>query len=103
MNSREKSLGARVEELATHYGMSDSGKPDEMVEALRYRSSIPHVEDILAIMIPPANQDNDFYKFWSRAMEPWDGPAFISYADGATIRLPPRSERVSSLSVGVNG
>lgn len=85
MSSREKSLGARDEELATHYGISDSGSLNEMVEALRYRSSIPHIEDILAIMIPPANQDNDFYKFWSRAMEPWDGPAFISYADGETI------------------
>lgn len=83
--SREKMIGAEKNELLTREGISDSGSFNEMVEALRYRSSIPNVEDILALMVPPANKDNDFYKFWSRAMEPWDGPAFISYANGYTI------------------
>ena len=83
--SREQSLGLPVDELLTHHGISDSGSLNEMVEALKYRSSIPHCEDILAIMIPPAEQNNSFYRFWSRAMEPWDGPAFISYSDGETI------------------
>ena len=35
--------------------------------------------------MPPANHDNNFYKFWSRAMEPWDGPALITYANGYSI------------------
>ncbi|MEX2641068.1 MAG: glutamate synthase large subunit [Balneolales bacterium] len=83
--SREKSLGLPTDELLTHTKVSDSGSFNEMVEALRYRSSIPHIEDILAIMIPPANQDNSFYRFWSRAMEPWDGPAFITYANGTSL------------------
>lgn len=83
--SREKYLGLPVDELLTHEGISDSGSLNEMVEALKYRSSIPHVEDILAIMMPPAAQNNPFYKFWSRAMEPWDGPAFITYSDGHSI------------------
>jgi glutamate synthase domain-containing protein 2/glutamate synthase domain-containing protein 3 len=56
-----------------------------MVEALMHRSSIPQVEDILAIMMPPAHDQNDFYKFWSRAMEPWDGPAIILYSDGTSV------------------
>ena len=77
--SREKYLGLHKDELLTHKEISDSGSLNEMVEALTYRSSIPFVEDILAIMIPPASKDNSFYKFWSRAMEPWDGPALISY------------------------
>lgn len=84
-NSREKILGVKRDQLLTHEGISDSGSLNEMIEALRYRSSIPHVEDTLALMIPPADQNNDFYKFWSRAMEPWDGPAFVSYCEGNNI------------------
>lgn len=83
--SREKMIGAERNEILTRKNISDSGSLNEMVEALRYRSSIPNVEDILAIMMPPATQDNDFYTFWSRAMEPWDGPAFVTYANGYTI------------------
>lgn len=83
--SREKYLGVREDELLTRNQISDSGSLNEMVESLTYRSSIPFVEDILSIMIPPATHQNTFYKFWSRAMEPWDGPAFISYSDGSSI------------------
>jgi glutamate synthase domain-containing protein 2/glutamate synthase domain-containing protein 1/glutamate synthase domain-containing protein 3 len=83
--SREKYLGVPEDELLTRKHISDSGSLNEMVESLNYRSSIPFVEDILAIMIPPATHGNSFYKFWSRAMEPWDGPAFISYSDGSSI------------------
>lgn len=83
--SREKYLGVPRDELLTREQISDSGSLNEMVESLTYRSSIPFVEDILAIMVPPASQENDYYKFWSRAMEPWDGPALISYSDGSSI------------------
>ncbi|HUI64176.1 MAG TPA: glutamate synthase large subunit [Bacteroidota bacterium] len=83
--SREKSLGLPEDQLVTHSGISDSGSLNEMVEALMYRSSIPQIEDVLAIMMPPAHGQNDFYKFWSRAMEPWDGPAIILYADGRSV------------------
>jgi glutamate synthase domain-containing protein 2/glutamate synthase domain-containing protein 1/glutamate synthase domain-containing protein 3 len=83
--SREMSLGLPKDQLLTHAGISDSGSLNEMVEALMHRSSIPDIEDILAIMMPPAHDQNDFYKYWSRAMEPWDGPAIILYADGKTV------------------
>ncbi|HAW79090.1 MAG TPA: glutamate synthase large subunit, partial [Balneola sp.] len=83
--SREKMIGAERNEILTRKNISDSGSLNEMVEALRYRSSIPNLEDILAIMMPPATEENEFYTFWSRAMEPWDGPAFITYANGYTI------------------
>lgn len=83
--SREKMIGAEKNEILTRDKISDSGSLNEMVEALRYRSSIPNVEDILAICMPPASEENSFYKFWSRAMEPWDGPALITYANGYTI------------------
>jgi len=83
--SREKALGLRNDELLTHQGISDSGSLNEMAEALKYRSAIPQLEDILAIMMPPAHEDSRFYTFWSRAMEPWDGPALIVYSDGQSI------------------
>lgn len=83
--SRERYLGLREDELLTHSGISDSGSLNEMVEALMYRSSIPSIEDILALMMPPADNRNPFYKFWSRAMEPWDGPAFVTYSNGQCI------------------
>lgn len=83
--SREKALGLREDELITHRGISDSGTLNEMAEALAYRSSIPNLEDILAILMPPAHQGNPYYTFWSRCMEPWDGPAFIVYSDGQKI------------------
>jgi len=45
----------------------------------------PADRDLLAIMMPPAHGQSDYYKFWSRAMEPWDGPAIIMYSDGRSI------------------
>ncbi|MCB9062189.1 MAG: glutamate synthase large subunit [Halobacteriovoraceae bacterium] len=84
--SREKSLGLRDDELITHFDASDSGNLNGMVEALKYRSSIPHLAEILSIMIPPApNLQSDYYDFWSRAMEPWDGPALVAFCDGKRI------------------
>ncbi|HEY3399249.1 MAG TPA: glutamate synthase large subunit [Geothrix sp.] len=83
--SREMSIGLKADQLVTHGSISDSGSLNEIAEALLYRSSIPHMEDILAIMMPPAEAQNAFYTFWSRAMEPWDGPAFLVYSDGSTV------------------
>ncbi|MCS6988914.1 MAG: glutamate synthase large subunit [Chloroherpetonaceae bacterium] len=83
--SREKSLGLKAGELLTHHNISDTGSLNEMAEALLYRSSIPFIDDVMAILIPPANSDKPFYKFWGRAMEPWDGPAFVVFSDGQTI------------------
>jgi len=83
--ARERALGLTEDELLTHIGISDSGSVNEMIEALSFRSSIPHLEDSLAILMPPANSRHSFYKFWSRAMEPWDGPALFTFSDGRTI------------------
>jgi glutamate synthase domain-containing protein 2/glutamate synthase domain-containing protein 1/glutamate synthase domain-containing protein 3 len=83
--SREMSIGLKTDQLVTHGSISDSGSLNEIAEALLYRSSIPHMEDILAIMMPPAEGQTDFYTFWSRAMEPWDGPAIVMFSDGNTV------------------
>lgn len=83
--AREKSLGLKAGELLTHHNISDTGSLNEMAEALLYRSSIPFIDDVMSILIPPANSDKPFYKFWGRAMESWDGPAFVVFSDGQTI------------------
>lgn len=83
--TREKDSGFRKGEVIQHKGNSDSGNLNSMVEALRFRSSIPHISEIMAILIPPAQGEKPYYKFWSRAMEPWDGPALISFCDGKRI------------------
>jgi len=83
--SREMSIGLKADQLVTHGSISDSGSLNEIAEALLHRSSIPHMEDILAIMMPPAEGQTEFYTFWSRAMEPWDGPAIVMYSDGNIV------------------
>ncbi|PIQ28876.1 glutamate synthase large subunit [bacterium (Candidatus Blackallbacteria) CG17_big_fil_post_rev_8_21_14_2_50_48_46] len=83
--SREKTLGLPRNELLTHEGISDSGSLNEIVEALMYRSSLPFVEDAVALIIPPSDLNNSFYKFWSRGMEPWDGPAMVTFSDGEVV------------------
>lgn len=83
--TREKDLGLKDDELITHVGFSDSGNLNGIAEGLRYRSSIPKLAEAMAILIPPANFESDYYKFWSRGMEPWDGPAMVAYSDGKNI------------------
>ncbi|HAZ14755.1 MAG: hypothetical protein A2X86_10485 [Bdellovibrionales bacterium GWA2_49_15] len=83
--TREIDLGLKCDELITHVGQSDSGNLNCIAEGLRYRSSIPKLAETMAILIPPANSDSDFYKFWSRGMEPWDGPAMVAFSDGKNI------------------
>lgn len=84
--SREKAMGLYKDELLVEKGISDSGSLNEMVEALKYRTSIPRMGEIMALLMPPAQKSpNNYYKFWRRAMEPWDGPALISYSNGRSL------------------
>ena len=70
---------------------SDSACLDNMIELLALCGrSLPHV---MMMLIPEAWDDNDlmdpvkkaFYEFHSAFMEPWDGPASISFTDGKII------------------
>jgi glutamate synthase (NADPH/NADH) large chain len=72
-------------------GQSDSACLDNMIELLTLTGrSIPHV---MMMLIPEAWDDNTemdpvkkaFYEFHSSFMEPWDGPASISFTDGKVI------------------
>ena len=83
--TREIALGFKKDELITHEGISDSGNLNGMAEGLRYVSSIPKLAECMAILMPPATEESQYYKFWSRGMEPWDGPAMVAFSDGKTI------------------
>ncbi|HVK46976.1 MAG TPA: glutamate synthase large subunit, partial [Pseudobacter sp.] len=72
-------------------GQSDSACLDNMIELLTLSGrSLPHV---MMMLIPEAwdgNEDMDpvkkaFYEFHAAMMEPWDGPASISFTDGKII------------------
>ena len=72
-------------------GQSDSACLDNMIELLTLCGrSLPHV---MMMLIPEAWDDNDlmdpvkkaFYEFHASFMEPWDGPASISFTDGRII------------------
>ncbi len=70
---------------------SDSASLDNMIELLNLTGrSLPHV---MMMLIPEAWDGNDsmdpdkkaFYEYHASIMEPWDGPASISFTDGRII------------------
>jgi glutamate synthase (NADPH/NADH) large chain len=70
---------------------SDSATFDEVLELLHLGGrSLPHA---VLMMIPEAWENHDemdparraFYEFHSALMEPWDGPALVSFTDGTQI------------------
>ncbi len=70
---------------------SDSANLDSIVEMLTLAGrSLPHA---MMMVIPEAWQDNElmdngkraFYEYHASLMEPWDGPASISFSDGNVI------------------
>jgi glutamate synthase (NADPH) large chain len=72
-------------------GQSDSACLDNMIEMLLLCGrSLPHV---MMMLIPEAWDGNEqmdpvkkaFYEFHASLMEPWDGPASISFTDGKMI------------------
>ncbi|NLT29116.1 MAG: glutamate synthase subunit alpha, partial [Propionibacterium sp.] len=72
-------------------GSSDSGIFDQVLELLHLGGrSLPHA---VLMMIPEAWENNsdltqqmrDFYEFHSCLMEPWDGPACMTFTDGTLI------------------
>ncbi|WP_422184226.1 glutamate synthase large subunit [Aquirufa ecclesiirivi] len=72
-------------------GQSDSAILDNAIEILYLSGrSLPHV---MMMLIPEAwdgnesmeNYKKDFYEYHAAMMEPWDGPASISFTDGKMI------------------
>jgi glutamate synthase (NADPH/NADH) large chain len=72
-------------------GASDSASFDEVLELLHLGGrSLPHA---VLMMIPEAWENNAdmtperraFYEFHATLMEPWDGPASITFTDGTLV------------------
>ena len=72
-------------------GLSDTACLDNAVELLlRSGYSLPHA---MMMLIPEAWENHesmsqvkkDFYKYHSCLMEPWDGPASVTFTDGKSI------------------
>jgi len=72
-------------------GGSDSASFDEVLELLHLGGrSLPHA---VLMMIPEAWENHaemspdrrEFYEFHATLMEPWDGPANVSFTDGTVI------------------
>ncbi|WP_019816141.1 glutamate synthase large subunit [Saccharomonospora saliphila] len=70
---------------------SDSASFDEVLELLHLGGrSLPHA---VLMMIPEAWENHatmepsrrDFYRFHAGLMEPWDGPACVTFTDGALV------------------
>jgi glutamate synthase (NADPH/NADH) large chain len=98
MQAREAQLNSelipgdirRIMPICTE-GASDSASFDEVVELLHMAGrSLPHA---VLMMIPEAWENHDemdparraFYQFHANLMEPWDGPANVSFTDGSLI------------------
>ena len=71
--------------------MSDSASFDEVVELLvQSGRSLPHA---ILMMIPEAwerstfmsTSRRDFYRYHAGLMEPWDGPASVTFCDGKVV------------------
>jgi glutamate synthase (NADPH/NADH) large chain len=72
-------------------GASDSASFDEVLELLHMAGrSLPHA---VLMMVPEAWENapdmdqakRDFYAFHATMMEPWDGPACVTFTDGTVI------------------
>ncbi len=98
MHAREAQLNStlipgdirRILPICTE-GASDSASFDEVVELLHMGGrSLPHA---VLMMIPEAWENHDemdparraFYQYHATLMEPWDGPANVSFTDGSVI------------------
>ncbi|WP_043535076.1 glutamate synthase large subunit [Actinomyces polynesiensis] len=97
MSAREGQLASRVlGDIApllpvTTDAVSDSASLDEVLELLVLAGrSLPQA---VAMMVPEAWENNEqmdpdlraFYKYASTLMEPWDGPAAVTFTDGHLI------------------
>ncbi|WP_037906063.1 glutamate synthase large subunit [Actinacidiphila yeochonensis] len=72
-------------------GASDTASFDEVLELLHLGGrSLPHS---VLMMIPEAWENHDsmdparraFYQYHSTLMEPWDGPACVTFSDGSVV------------------
>jgi glutamate synthase domain-containing protein 2/glutamate synthase domain-containing protein 1/glutamate synthase domain-containing protein 3 len=84
MEARADTLPLDLHPVLT-IGGSDSSSLDEVVELLAQNGRT--VAEALRMLVPPANHGNksSFLQYTGDCVEPWDGPAALSFADGRQV------------------
>ena len=84
MEARAETLSLDLHPVLT-VGGSDSTSLDEVVELLSQNGRT--VAEALRMLVPPANHGNksSFLQYTGDCVEPWDGPAALSFADGRQV------------------
>ena len=84
MDARAATLPLELHPVLT-VGGSDSSSLDEVVELLAQNGRT--VAEALRMLVPPANHGNtsSFLQYTGDCVEPWDGPAALSFADGRQV------------------
>ena len=68
-------------------GGSDSTSLDEVIEMLARNGRT--VAESIRMLVPPAQgtRDSDFLRYHADAVEPWDGPAALAFADKGVVGM----------------
>ena len=84
MEARAQTLPLELHPVLT-VGGSDSTSLDEVVELLSQNGRT--LAEALRMLVPPANHGNksSFLQYTGDCVEPWDGPAALSFADGRQV------------------
>jgi glutamate synthase domain-containing protein 2/glutamate synthase domain-containing protein 1/glutamate synthase domain-containing protein 3 len=85
MDARASTFSEQFQPIFSTHG-SDSTSLDETVELLARNGRT--VAESLRMLIPPAHivkQRSAFFAYAADCVEPWDGPAAISFADGSLV------------------
>ena len=84
MDARADTLPLDLHPVLT-VGGSDSTSLDEVVELLSQNGRT--VAEAMRMLVPPANHGNksSFLQYTGDCVEPWDGPAALSFSDGRQV------------------
>jgi glutamate synthase (NADPH/NADH) large chain len=84
MDARAETLPLELHPVLTRGG-SDSTSLDEVVELLSQNGRT--VAEALRMLVPPANhgKESSFLQYTGDCVEPWDGPAALSFSDGRQV------------------
>src|SRR5271155_705270 len=84
MEARAQTLPLELHPVLT-VGGSDSTSLDEVVELLAQNGRT--TAEAMRMLVPPANHGNtsSFLQYTGDCVEPWDGPAALSFADGRQV------------------
>lgn len=85
MAARDSTLPVECKPVVTHGG-TDSTSLDEVVELVSMNGR--SLAEAVRMLMPPAvptQQDSTFLRYHADCIEPWDGPAAISFSNGRIV------------------